>query len=468
MKRESKLLIFPLALLIIYSSFFLVFNKKPPLTSPDEVNHFSRSAALANGYFTLVGQPNSGGEIDNAIIEAGAAEKAIENSFNPQDFSNYVNKLQDLNFTGSNAFYAMPNVAYYFPAVYTPQAVTIAIAEKAGLTFYQTYFFASTVTFTVSLLIILLAWRIYPIPPLALATLILPMSLYQLFSPTIDGLSISFAILTMSIFMNLVKNPVSEKYNSLVTLMSIFIFFLAGSRANLLPFVLLPLWLFGLNKRKINLVWFVVTTVAVLGWTVFALKTTHNTVVTLHPGVEATDVIKYYISHPLEVIKVLVHTLTDAKLVATYFITFIGLLGVLDSTIRIEFTVIFAVFIIFMILKTFVKDRVVSEKWTAWFIILITIAAVFLIFLALLAQWSPFPAVEVAGVQGRYFLIPLAMLAYAFKFNYSNPKAYFWPLAIAFVLSVAAIYVSMADRYASNITESSRIIYHSQNRYFLW
>ena len=44
---------------------------------------------------------------------------------------------------------------------------------------------------------------------------------------------------------------------------------------------------------------------------------------------------------------------------------------------------------------------------------LCSLVSVFTIFFALLVTWTPHPATVIDGVQGRYFLVPGLLLAYA-------------------------------------------------------
>ena len=46
-------------------------------------------------------------------------------------------------------------------------------------------------------------------------------------------------------------------------------------------------------------------------------------------------------------------------------------------------------------------------------LLLSSIGAVATIFLAMLVTWTPHPALYIDGVQGRYFLIPALLIAYA-------------------------------------------------------
>jgi uncharacterized membrane protein len=47
-------------------------------------------------------------------------------------------------------------------------------------------------------------------------------------------------------------------------------------------------------------------------------------------------------------------------------------------------------------------------------LLICAVGSILLIYFALLVTWTPHPAVVVNGVVGRYFLIPVLMLSYAF------------------------------------------------------
>ncbi|NIF24182.1 DUF2142 domain-containing protein [Candidatus Pantoea multigeneris] len=456
-----------LAVIVVYLLFFLISLAKPPLSSPDEINHFSRSAALAQGEWVLNGEPNTGGSIDQGAEKANNLYSEIANTYQPQNFTDYIAQLKQVPFTGSTAFHAMPNVSYYLPLFYAPAAIALKIGELSGLNFWYAYQLAAIFTFTVSLALIVWAWRIYPIPPLAWVVMLLPMSLYQLFSPTIDGLGLSLALLAMSCFMRLnsdTEKPLSGRY---LLLLSVALTLLLCSKINLLPMVLLPLWLWWQQRRAIHLVATALITLIALAWTLYTLKNTHNTLVTLHPGIEAPAMIKYYIQHPLQVATIFLHTFANIKSMAMIFISFIGILGALDAPVRVSLIVIFALIFALALVVTVFKGKLIAQRSSGVLLIVVVLSSVILIYLAMLAQWSPFPTQEIVGVQGRYFFIPTVVLAYAFNGNYRLPQKV--PVLILLgLLSVGTIYLALHDRYSSDISNSNRVIYHSTNKYFRW
>jgi uncharacterized membrane protein len=80
------------------------------------------------------------------------------------------------------------------------------------------------------------------------------------------------------------------------------------------------------------------------------------------------------------------------------------------------------------------------------------LASTLLIFLALLITWTPHPAVVVNGVQGRYFVVPALLAAYALSGSAhtgSGPRRLLSQTTAAlFVgISVTALLATLITRY---------------------
>ncbi|WP_312836625.1 DUF2142 domain-containing protein [Pantoea sp.] len=434
---------------ILIAGYLAVVSVKPPFASPDEPNHLARADALWNGDFVLSpAKPggNSGGMVDSMLPESVGSFSKMLHSHDPAQTEDFLQTLKQIRWTGEKLPYAMANVAFYLPVVYLPQAFSLKVGEMFGMTFYDTYLLLNAITFASVIMILYLSMRIYPIPAPALLLLILPTALFQIMSPTIDGLSMALTILGMSIFMKLLPGE-SDSYSKLLWLMGFVIISVAGSRANLLPLVLIPAWLYLKNKRKENLACFMVVAAITLAWTVFNLVNVQDTLTARHPGHTNSELVSYYIKHPIETFKILWGTISDPAYQDFYLSSMIGVVAWLDAPVLGGIQdIFFAGLAIYFLAHVYLSRNELSSGNRA-FIIFISIISAILIFCAILAQWSPFPTDRVIGVQGRYFLIPLIVISYALPSGHRVYKYTILPLIFFYGISVIGVNFALTSRF---------------------
>ncbi|MDW5500237.1 DUF2142 domain-containing protein [Pseudomonas lundensis] len=431
-----------------YGSLFFLFGfllfswilvVKPPFSSPDEGNHLSRANGLLQGYFILKpvsADGSSGAAVDVSLDKMTNLFDSTLRESSKWTLEDSVNEMKALSWSDRFVLKGMPNVSFYTPTVYMPQALGFAIGKMMGLDLYSSYNLANAITFSVCLIMLLLAYGIYPIPAFSLVFLLMPMSLFQLFSPTIDGLSMSFTILAMSCFMKLVTDRGSKNYIWLSLLMALCIFSAAGSRANLLLMSFMPLWLFFKNRKRSDLLFFALTISMTFIWTIYSLINTHDGGVGRHPGYSNFELVSYYLKHPFTFASIFINTITDTSTLDFYFKSMVGVLGWLDAPVSNAAFYFFSVAIISSVLMA-IFSRGGKGRDTSIFIVVLALLSLLLIFPALLSQWSPFPTDNIIGVQGRYFIIPALILGYAF-----NAKPFFKDKAwvAVLILSIASTY----------------------------
>lgn len=449
----TKTLCHIIVLAILMACFSYVLKVKPPFSSPDEDNHLPRAYGIINGYFSLkpVGRDGtSGAYVDSSVTDAvNIFRKKIFEKDTPNSYDEGILEMKKLNWSGINIEKAMPNLAFYSPFVYLPQSLSLLVAKMLNFDFYRGYIIANFAIFISCLIIIFLSYRLYPIPPLALTLISIPMSVFQMMSPTIDGISISLTILSMSIFMKLTKDNSSKKYLFLLTTLSISIFSATSSRANLIFMPLLILWLYFCNRKKSTLSAFFIVAIASVGWTLFTVSTVHDSSMARHPGYTNSEIISFYLHHPMVFFTVFWSTVNDPDLIRYYYETFIGRLGSLDAPIKEYQRVAFsALLIAYSILSIILCDFKKFEKKHA-FIAFMALSSAFLIFPALLSQWTKFPADVIDGIQGRYFIIPAILLCYAIPINNKLNTYLIFSFIIIYVYSSSVVHESLKDRYLS-------------------
>ncbi len=175
---------------------------------------------------------------------------------------------------------------------------------------------------------------------------------------------------------------------------------LVNSRAQALPLLALPFVLFIQHRRKRDLVGGVVQTLVALAWIALVARYNVDTRITTSDGPRGA--ILHYGSHPTELFTVLWHTVSNPDRMHFYGNSFIGLLGWLDAPLPRYFYLSSVVALGPQSLHAWDVPRAgetscrrrhgragAGQRIDR--------------FLSMLANWTPQPAVDIDGVQGRYF-----------------------------------------------------------------
>jgi uncharacterized membrane protein len=382
----------------------------PPMQSPDEPAHLGRAYLLSKGQILLDDAVEGpGGFVDDGLIRfmdiffelgvRGKMDATLVNGVAP--FLHWAHTSSHRAYTGT---------AYYFPGVYVPQAIALAAGKALNLSIEHSYQLARLAVFATTLMLIALSAVLIRPSPLALALLLTPMAIFQALSSTIDAISLALCMLSISCFMVLAKPGRQARDALLFGLLCVAIFVLASSRAYALPLLLLPFVVGWKKKSKAFLALSAVVAIATVGWTLFALATIHDDRVVR--TLSTTSILEFYGSHPDNLARVLWDTL-QAKY-GFYTVSFIGQLGYLNVPLPRIYQTVAAGILVFLTLVSLNLRRSYDGESSARAILgLLAIPSCFLIFLAMLATWTPFGNRIIEGVQGRYFHIPALMVAYA-------------------------------------------------------
>ena len=385
----------------------------PPLQSPDEHSHLARAYLISKGEFTLATPTgsSSGGQVDSQLtafwtpylftvaVDAKARLSEAEAS-----------ALQQLRWSQRTQFVALAGTGYYMPLVYAPQAAGLLAGRALNLTIMHSYRLTRWCTLLVCMLLLAGAVQLHTPNPLAFAMLMLPMSLFQLLSPTLDGMTNCLAFWVLSMFVRSVNqpDPISRLHFGALACA---VLVLATSRAQLLPLVCLPLYLAWQRKSASFLCGACLVGALTAAWTGYAMHSTVDLrIVRDH---STGELVRYYASTPWALVVVIFASLGDPKLFEFYQHSFIGILGWLDTALPA------AAYPTLWWGLAICAAAAMAKNWRAHpvgarlMLTLLALACATLVFAALVVTWTPHPATTVQGVQGRYFLVPAMMLAYA-------------------------------------------------------
>ncbi len=263
-----------------------------------------------------------------------------------------------------------------------------------------------------AVLLLLLAFRIYAPPPIALAILALPMYLYLVSSAALDGLTIAASVVSLSLFARIVTVGEREQRWVFPALIATIVV-LACCRANLLPMLLLPLAcaLESEKGRSWKVAVAIMATVVAMAWTLYAIKST-----VYPPGPRDVDHgarLMEFILHPTLFVKSLWITIADISRTGFYVQSFIGILGWLDTYLPSFAYRALAILLAVLAVCSFTSPVNRVERRARLLLTFCAVSAIVLTFLALLVQWVPPGTQVITGIQGRYFIVPSLMLAYA-------------------------------------------------------
>ena len=440
--------------LLLALAGWLLSLKIPPMQSPDENQHVARAYLLAHGDLTLSTLPsrNSGGWVDGGLVSFINGYMTLPGNPARHLSASERAQLDNTPWQGerSRVYFEIPGTGYYLPLAYLPHAVGLRAGEWAGLSVDRSYRLARMAVLLACLGLLAWSFSLLRPPSLVLAVLLLPMSVFQLLSPSLDGLTTSLALLAISIFLSVLRGgQVTPRWASWTLATSLLI--VVGSRVHLLPMLLMPFFLFWKHRHRRDLYLGIGLVLASLGWVAYALlSTTDLRVVRSHGTVE---VLRHYLKSPQDYVRVVWRTLLNADLRDFYFRSFVGNLGWLDAPLRPFFYPWLGVGLCLCALASLSWRKGVEDVQARTVLLAIAIASASLVFLALLVTWTPHPASVILGVQGRYFVVPVLLTAYALG-GFGRTRGLWrqcmdWLLLAAFAgLSLTALILGLQDRFA--------------------
>jgi uncharacterized membrane protein len=416
----------------------------PPMQSPDEHSHVTRADTLSRGHLMLetpAGE-STGGRVDEGLIYftqpwlnkivSGQAKR-----LSPAD----KEAAYKLRWTHREHFLPIPGTNYYFPLAYAPHALGLAVGQALDLSIMHSYRLTRIFCIAAGAALLVAAFRVLRPPPLAVALLLLPMTVFQWVLPTLDGVTTSLAVLALSVFarrmMDGGPSPAGERW-----LLAGALFLLATTRVHLAPMLLLPLVLAWRQRAWRDAVPAFAAIAAALAWTVQALLTTVDARVVR--AQTTGSMVKHYVQQPWEFARVFAASVTDGTLSTHYAKSFVGILGWLDTELASPWYLVLggglAVCLAVCALRA--PWRLGADGRAA--LVATAVTSVLLIFFALLVTWTPHPAKTVDGVQGRYFIVPALAVAYAMARPPGEARPARWPAAVAAVFGALSLYALIA------------------------
>lgn len=434
-------------IIILFLGCFFISSVTPPLMSPDEGDHIKRAYLLGNGTIILERPEgkSSGGFVDSGLLTFISSYSPHKSKLSIEDISSYDN----IKWSNQRVYSSFPGTGYYFPVIYTPQMLGLLVGKKLHFTIDHSYRLARMFALITAMLLLHIAFKLYPPNPLVLALIVIPMTLYQLSSASLDGISTALAIFAISAFLHIVRHRDSSSPWVECTL-SFAVAILASSRTHTLPILILLGATILYKKNKRSLILFVATVLFVFIWTLIALKTTID--FRVHIGDSPSNIALFYFKNPSSFFHVVWQTLSNIQMQKFYYKSFFGILGWLDIPFPKKYYTFFIISIALIMILSISFKGIKGDWPQRLLLIMVSSISVLFIFFALLVTWSPHPAQIISGVQGRYFLIPSIILSYAASGNNNQyfifrTRIAFFCVFLLFLFSINSSVIVIIERY---------------------
>ena len=419
----------------------------PPFQSPDEVNHIQRAYTLAEGNWLPMREGDAaGGMVDTALLKYTDYFSALPFDYSAKEDRTLLAHTESIKWTSKRVFSDFSNTAVYFPIPYIPQALALNIGERLHLTVQNSYFLARTFSLSATLGILLCALLSYPVPMPLIALFLLPMSLFQMASASMDSVCFAVSLLAASLFMRAADEEVRFG-PSLHVVLTICLVVLATVRQNLICFTFLPAVLYTIRRSPS---YFFSAGAGFLLAALWSVYLTHGFSNVSPYNITPIEAIKFYLAHPQALVLTTVKTVTNYDLLIFYRDSFIGNFGGLDTPLGSGTYSAFTFLLLLLALVTFQWSRERFLRLSTISLVCGGLVAVAVLFFLLLVAWTPYRAPFIQGVQGRYFVPILAFAGYPLFAARISPLRRKLGLLVMFILlqlSMMSTGSALIDRY---------------------
>lgn len=397
--------------LVLSGTGWLFSQSVPPMQSPDEHHHIARAYLVGHGEWLLQAPQGkmSGGMVDAGLIYFIGQYMLLAGKPEVRLSGEQQAHLRALAWQGeaSRSYFEMPGTGYYLPLVYLPHALGLQLSERLGFSISASYQWTRFIVLGSSTALMLWAFSLLRPPSGVLGVLLLPMALFQAVLPTLDGFTTALALVVLALFARSLEKDLDWK---LQAIMNGCLLMVLTSRVHLLPMAALPFVSAWHRRRASDAAWGLAVLAGTVAWLAFAVTSTVDTRIPRNHG--TMELIQHYMVAPWDFFSILARTCIDPELRTFYWHSFIGILGWLDAPLVQAFYpwITGGLLVCMLTGISWPADR----QDAVFRLSLLTIAALsfLLIFFALLVTWTPHPARVIAGVQGRYFIVPALLLGY--------------------------------------------------------
>ncbi len=429
-------------LFLIYAVPVVVFLSitMAPYQVTDELHHLLRADQVGRGQMV----PNGLGTVDGGLVALGALYENMW--FHPEVKQNaeLARKAGSIQWAGPKDGVNFQNTAQYGPLLYAPQALGIRLGRLAGLSVAQTLVLARLINGLVSCTVGFFALAICRrARSLTFATLLLPMTLSQFASASQDALLISLSLLAVS----LASRVLAERRSATCGECALFAFVVMATtlaRPSQIALALLspafvtwrdPMW-----AKKAGIAFLAAIPVCMWMWFLTWLMPP----VPDHWSVAVQ--FRHLIASPLKLPSVMLTSFTTGH--AWLWGSIIGRLGWVDTPMPDWYVIAATAVLACALLAPGNRGPLL---WAALLAIITFVGLVTATCFALYLSWTPVDQATIDGLQGRYFLPVLPLLAWlvpSYGPRIQHQMALLWyPVLLFPLVTLVALPGVIMERY---------------------
>lgn len=399
------IIIIPLGLIHVFLS--------PLGRIPDEIYHSRRAYEVSLGHLIT--------DIDEVNDERGRMlpqdlRVVVSENISYEVMKDRI-KLVEEQYAGTEDFMTFPNVAVYTFISYVPQALGIAITRIFTSNILVILYAGRIVNFAFFVTIIYFAIRKLPLKKLAVLLIAaLPIGIQQAASLSPDALTNALSIYFVAYVLHLIyrDEKLTRKDYIMLTITSILVALIKIIYLPLCALVfLIPEKKFDSRKKKwgILIAIFVVSVILNLVW----LKFANSRYPMAYHGANQKEQISFILEDPYRYIQT---CFRDLHMRIDFYIY--GLVGKDLSHIDIDMSNIMLMALLFLLLYSFIiddNDKVKPNFIVKGFFFIIFLAIVALLYTSEYLTWNPVGNYWVNGIQPRYFIPMLLLVAVVCNIN---------------------------------------------------
>lgn len=440
----------PIVFAVAFAIAFAAASLIPPIQSPDEHSHLARAYLISKGQWSLATPPgmNSGGMVDTLFVAFFEAYATLATDPKVRLSERRKALIASAGWGATERFIPIPGTGYYFPLIYAPHALGLWVGRTLNLSIASSYQLVRAFCLLSCLGLLAYAFRLLRPPVLVVALLLLPMTVFQLLSPTLDGITTCLAVLALSLFFRqlLLGKEASSVAQTWALAASVAL--LASSRVHLLPLLGLPFYLAWSRGSRRDALAGAIALMVSAGWTGYAL--THTVDTRVERAYSTGELLLHYAARPGTFFRMVFDSVANSDAWEGYWKSYIGILGWLDTWLPAWSYDVLWIGLALCAVASLLAVKPGEALAARALLVAAAAACASLVFLALLVTWTPHPATTIQGVQGRYFVVPALTLAYALgaTLRPRSPRWPGWALVCAMAaVSCYALLTTLLDRY---------------------
>lgn len=375
---------------------------------PDEDDHAKKAMAIAQGnFFSVADEDGNATDMINSKVNelVSRTTETYEESWEKMNLAETEEKVE----------MKYNTMALYAPICHAPQAVGILMARILGIGITGQCYAGRLFNFSLALLLIYNAIKLMPFKKyLLMYLMLLPVTFNVLPTLSSDALTVSMSSFYIAYILHLKYNDdikeLSKKTKVGLVISTIVISLCKIVYVPLcLLLFLIPKEKFGALKKKnaFAISTIVVATILNLIWLIYCSRF----LIEFNGGVNSKEQVMFILTHPIQYMVILFRTINFH-----FNIYYAGLSGDALGTYCVKASEIFIYAAIVITSMLFVSNREDEKKVkidipTRILCLIIFAGIAVLIYTSLYVQWTPLKSTFINGVQPRYFLPILILVA---------------------------------------------------------